>query len=151
MAIKNYSTVIPIDRTISEIQKMLGQHGARRIGMEYENKHVAAIAFEMQIGAQSASYRLPCRYEGIMRLLKEEMIDGSATMATMQRKKLKVTEAHCRAVGWRIVRDWLDAQLALIEAEMAEMQEVMLPYMVTADGRTVYQVLDGGRRLLEKK
>lgn len=147
MSIKNYSTVIPIDRTISEIQKMLGQHGARRVGMEYENKYVSAIAFEMQIGDQIAGYRLPCRYEGVYHLLKDDKI----ALETMRSKKIKFGEAHCRAVGWRIVRDWLYAQLALIEAQMAEMQEVMLPYMITADGRTVYEMLDGGRRLLEKK
>lgn len=147
MAIKNYTTDVPIERTIAEIQKMLGEHGARRVGMEYANKHIVAVAFEMDIAGQSASYKLPCRHEGIYRLLK----DDAKAQDIMRRNKVKFSENHCRAVGWRIVRDWLDAQLALIEAEMAELQEIMLPYMITSDGRTVYQVLDGGRRLLESK
>lgn len=147
MAIKNYSTIIPEARTIAEIQTMLGEHGARHIGMDYENKKVRAITFEMEIDGRFAAYRLPCRHEGIMQLLTGDKV----ALDTLRSKKLKLTEAHCRAVGWRIVRDWLDSQLALIEAEMAELQEVMLPYMIAGDGRTVYEVLDGGRRLLEDK
>jgi hypothetical protein len=133
MAIKNYTTLIPESRTIQEIQTMLARAGARRIGLDYENGQVAAIAFQMAVGDQLLSYRLPCRSEQIYHLLAT---DG---------------RAHARAVGWRIVRDWLDAQLALIETEMADLPEVMLPYLLISDGRTAYEVLNQGRNLLPKK
>lgn len=144
MAIKNYTTQIAAARTIAEIQQMLGEHGAHRIGLDYQDKQVAGITFQIEVDADVLTYRLPCRWQGIYELLK----DDARAQQVMRDKKIKFGDQHCRAVGWRIVRDWLDAQLALIEAEMADLKEVMLPYMLTRTGATVYQVLDGGRRLL---
>jgi hypothetical protein len=42
-------------------------------------------------------------------------------------------------VAWRVLKDWLEAQLALIEAGVADMSQVMLPYMRGDDGLTVWQ------------
>ena len=40
---------------------------------------------------------------------------------------------------WRIIKDWLNAQLALIEVGQAEMAEVFLPYALTNTGQTLFQ------------
>jgi len=42
-------------------------------------------------------------------------------------------------VAWRIIKDWIEAQLAIVEAEMVEMAEVFLPYAVTKSNKTLYQ------------
>jgi hypothetical protein len=36
--IKNYTTDIPVERTIAEIQKILAQNGARGIALEYDEQ-----------------------------------------------------------------------------------------------------------------
>ena len=41
------------------------------------------------------------------------------------------------------MKEWVAAQMALIETGMVEMEEVFLPYMLSGD-RTVYQVLSEG-------
>ena len=46
---------------------------------------------------------------------------------------------HAERVAWRVLKDWLEAQLALIEAGVADMTQVMLPYMQGDDGLTVWQ------------
>ena len=147
MAIKNYTTKIPASRTVGEIQEMLASHNAQHIGLDYQNKKVAAVTFEVVVGELTLRYLLPCRWQQIHRLLK----DDQAAQKVMRGKGISFGEEHCRAVGWRIVRDWLDAQLSLIEAEMADIKEVMLPYMLAHDGRTAYEVLGGGQLLLGKK
>ena len=43
----------------------------------------------------------------------------------------------------RIVKDWCDSQMALIDAGQAELAQVFLPYAQTADGETFYQKLKG--------
>jgi hypothetical protein len=50
-----------------------------------------------------------------------------------------LTPDHARDVAWRIVLDWLKAQLAIIAARQVSADEVLLPYMLTAPGTTVYQ------------
>lgn len=35
---------------------------------------------------------------------------------------------------------WLEAQVTLVQAQMATLDQVMLPYLLTAEGRTLYEV-----------
>ena len=48
------------------------------------------------------------------------------------------------------LKDWVEAQAAIIEAGMVTMEQVMLPYLeVRPDGTTLYQAyLTEGRKLL---
>ncbi len=41
-------------------------------------------------------------------------------------------------VGWRIVLRWVEAQLAMVESNLAEMGQVFLPYAVRGDGETLW-------------
>ena len=50
------------------------------------------------------------------------------------------TPEHAERVAWRIVKDWLEAQLAIIRTEMVTLDQVMLPYMVGDEGHTVYEL-----------
>ena len=43
-------------------------------------------------------------------------------------------------MGWRIVRDWLEAQMAVIQTEMVSLDQIMLPYMRGAEGKTFYEL-----------
>jgi tRNA nucleotidyltransferase/poly(A) polymerase len=64
--IKNYTTDIPVERTIAEIQKILAQNGARGIALEYdESGNIKDIFFkiilnnkELQIGRASCRERV---------------------------------------------------------------------------------------------
>jgi hypothetical protein len=40
MALKNYTTEVPANRSISEIQEMLQKHGVSGVMMEYERVRV---------------------------------------------------------------------------------------------------------------
>lgn len=53
----------------------------------------------------------------------------------------RMEQAHRTA--WRIVKEWVVAQMALIETGMVDMEEVFLPYMLIGN-RTVYEVLSEG-------
>ncbi len=55
------------------------------------------------------------------------------------------TRAQAARVAWRIIKDWIEAQLALVEAEQVDMVEVFLPYAQVQGGRTVYEALTSGK------
>ena len=57
------------------------------------------------------------------------------------RTSISTAYEHAERVAWRIVRDWLDAQLALIETQQATADQVLLPYRVLEGGRTVYEAV----------
>ena len=50
-------------------------------------------------------------------------------------------EEHAYRVAWRIIKDWIEAQMSLLETEMVRMEEIFLPYVITGTGQTVYQVM----------
>ena len=47
---------------------------------------------------------------------------------------------QAQRVAWRILKDWIESQIALMESGMVCMEEVFLPYMLAGD-RTVYDAL----------
>ena len=46
----------------------------------------------------------------------------------------KCNEQQAQKVAWRIIKDWVEAQMAIVEAQMADVAEVFLPYAVTNTG-----------------
>lgn len=50
----------------------------------------------------------------------------------------KATLEQAQRTCWRVVKVWLEAQLALIEAGLVDLPQVMLPFMIDEAGRTVY-------------
>jgi hypothetical protein len=58
-----------------------------------------------------------------------------------------LTPDHVERVAWRILGDWIAAQAAIIETEMVTLPQVMLPYMRTDDGSTVFERYETTRAL----
>ena len=52
-------------------------------------------------------------------------------------RKLKTDEQALR-VSWRIIKDWVQSQMAIVESEIAELPEIFLPYVVMDDGDTLF-------------
>lgn len=44
-------------------------------------------------------------------------------------------------VAWRIIKNWIEAQLAIIEAGQAEFSQVFLPYTQNQGGKTLYEII----------
>ncbi|GAI93622.1 unnamed protein product, partial [marine sediment metagenome] len=53
-----------------------------------------------------------------------------------------VNRAQAVRIAWRIVKDWTQAQAAIIETEMVKTEQVFLPYAITKDGQTVYDLFE---------
>jgi hypothetical protein len=138
MAILNYSTKIRPDRSVSEIQGLLGKRGARRVSVDYEQGRIAAVTFLLDVAGHEVFFRLPANREGVLATLKAQRVPR--TYQTIE---------HADAVAWRIVKDWIEAQLALVEAQQAQLAEVFLPYaVVNASGQTMFQAFENRQRML---
>lgn len=142
MALLTYSTKIAVEKTVSEMTSKLGKAGARFVTTEL-GKDGQPIALEFAIETKSGErwFRLPANTDAVLRVLGRQQRDGRIP-------RRLVTRDQAARVGWRILREWLLAQLAIIETEMVALDEVMLPWMVVADNRTVYQALSASRFML---
>jgi hypothetical protein len=130
MPILNYTTKIRPDRTTAEIQRMLGARGARRVTSDYRDGRIAAISFSLVVGEHEVDFRLPSNPDGVLRALKAQRVPRNYQNIE-----------HAESVSWRIVKDWIEAQLALVEAQQAQMAEVFMPYAVVR-GRTMFQLFE---------
>lgn len=132
MPLLNYTTEVPASRSIGQVQALLVEAGARSIMATYDQVGIpCAIAFEVETALGLRGFTLPVNSERVFAVLKRDR-------KVQPRFK---TPQQAERVAWRIVKDWLEAQLAIIRAEMVTLDQVMLPYMQSVDGGpTVYEL-----------
>ena len=128
MAILNYTTEIDPERTIMEIQKCLVRHGATKVVTDFKGTVPVAVTFCLILNGNTVGFSLPANYSGVLKAMQK---DNDIP------KKLKTEEQAIR-VSWRIIKDWIEAQMAIVEAQLVDMAEVFLPYLITKSGNTLY-------------
>ena len=138
MPILNYTTKIEAGKTIGEIQCILAKHGAKRIMHEYDdNGTCIALTFSIMTPCGERVFILPANTEAVYNVLIKQ--------------KVKCDKAQAERVAWRILKDWIEAQMAILESGMVEMEQIFLPYMANAQGQTVYQLYKEKNLLLESE
>jgi hypothetical protein len=144
MPIKNYTTTIASEKTIGEINKSLSKSGVRKIIVDYDDDgDPIGLTFSIPSPLKGANtemlfFALPCRWEGVLKVLH----------ADNKLPRTKRNKEQALRICWRILKDWIDAQMAMIDAEAATITEVFLPYVITKEGETLYQKMIGSPKLL---
>jgi hypothetical protein len=129
MPIMNYTTTVSPTKSLQEITSALVSAGATAIAQRYDQHgNVTALEFAIAYEGQLLRYSLPLRPDEVARVLATQRVAGQY-----------LRPEHVRRVAWRILRDWVKAQIAVIQSGMLTMPEVMFPYMHTGDGSTVWQ------------
>lgn len=130
MPLLNYTTKVPVSRTIGNVQALLVEAGARSISTEYDDVgNPTGMAFVVETAYGVRRFLVPVNTDAVFAVLAREKIQPQYK-----------TPEHAERVGWRIVKDWLEAQLAIIRTEMVTLDQVMLPYMADESGLTVYEL-----------
>lgn len=138
MPIANYTTSVPVSRSLAQISGMLVEAGASSVGQHFEEGRVVGVEFAVRTEYGPMQYRMPVRVLGVLAALESD--------TEVPRKSANIV--HAERVAWRIAHDWLRAQLALIQAGMATLPEVMFPYAMLGDGQTAFQTFQ--QRQLER-
>lgn len=138
MPLLNYTTSINPQKTVMEIQSMLSKAGASSIMADYDTDgNVVALSFRLKADGQDIAFKLPTAWQPVLETLKRQNVTRS----------LQTPEQALR-VAWRITKDWVAAQLAIIETRMVTTAQVFLPYAITKDGSTVYEYIANNSTLL---
>lgn len=133
MAILNYTTKISSDKTVGEIQSMLGKRNVKSVSIDYTNSRPSAIVFVLPVGSIDVRFRLPCNVKGVLKAMQNDR--------NIPRSSKTIEQAERTA--WRIIKDWTEAQLAIVEAGQAVMEEVFMPYAVMpSTNQTMFQVFN---------
>lgn len=141
MAILNYTTTVDAFKTVSEIEYILMKHKAKSIMKNYDGESITGLSFLIDTGVQQIPVKLPVKVDECLEVLKREKKNGT--------KSIKATREQAERVAWRILKDWVEAQMALLDIEMVRFEEIFLPYIVTETGQTIYERLEKKQFLLE--
>ena len=134
MAIKNYTSKSDVYESLGKIQGALAKAGASKIMVDYDAGRPTSVSFALTTPGGPRGFVLPAAVEGTLRVF--------------QRQKLKPDRAQAEITAWANVRDWVLAQLALIESCDVPMDQVFLPYLSDGHGKTLYDVYASGQLML---
>lgn len=131
MPIANYSTSVDALKSVGEIQGILVGHGATEILIGYaQDKTIKSLSFMVETPHGLLPFRMPVNALAVQKVLEEQGVDPRYR-----------TYEHAVRVAWRITKDWVRAQMALLETEMVKLEQVFLPYMMAGKDKTLYEAM----------
>lgn len=142
MAILNYTTTVDSFKTVSEIEYILMKHNAKSIMKNYDGESIIGLSFLIDTGVQRIPVRLPVKIDECLEVLKQEKKKSP-------RSNIKATREQAERVAWRILKDWTEAQMALLDIQMVRFEEIFLPYIEIGNGQTIYERLEEQQFLID--
>jgi len=136
MAKKFYmeTTQKSVPQTVAEIEDLFCRHRVTQVVKRFdEDGEVTGVWFLWRHPAgDELPFALPFRWEPIF---NEFRARRKRTRGTDEKD-----EAQARRVAARQVLRWVEAQLALIDCEMAQFHEVFMPYLCNGTGeKTLFE------------
>ena len=132
MAILNYTTTIEAQKTIHEISAILAKAKVQAILQEYDGfGNISALNFRVPTEFGIMTFRLPADAERVYKVICRDK--------ALPYSRRNIQQA--RRVAWRIVKAWVESQMAMVACGMVDMEQVFLPYAQSQDGSTLYENL----------
>jgi len=120
--IKNYTSSVPVERTISYIEMELIKIGINHIEKVYKDGFPEKIIFSISLpDVKRLSFRIPANVDTTAEILK-----GVPQYKGFDREKLL---AQARRTSWRLVYNWIEIQVAMVQLQQVDAVQVFLPYM----------------------
>ena len=133
----NYTTTIEATKTVAEMQRMLGEHGAEAVVVNYRDRQPVGLSFRLETPHGMRAYALPVHSDQVLATLRDQARRRVGELAKPSVARRACTPEQAHRVAWRVLRDWLTVQLAFIQTRMVTVDQVMLPYLIV-DGVTLY-------------
>lgn len=122
MNLKNYTSEVPAITSMGRIEKKLVEAGATDISKKYENGVCIAVRFRMLVNMKPLFFELPAKVDACFKVLWGEISRPKAD--TKER-----TMQQAERTAWKIISDWVDIQISMVQLEQAELMQVFLPFI----------------------
>ena len=131
-----YTTSIEPQITIGEITENLVKHGAKAVMSKYtDDGKIEALSFQIATPeGRVMAIMLPCDPVPVYKVLERQYREGKVG-------RKSVDEHQALRVAWRIVKYWVEAQMALLETQMVKMEQIFLPYAIVRNGKTLFEAM----------
>lgn len=122
--IKNYTSSVPVDRTLARIEAALVKGGATGIAKEYKDQDLTALSFSIVMPEPQGrmAIRLPANAEAVYQTMR-------AAVKRPRAGTLAKLKEQANRTAWKLMQDWVEVQCSLIEMHQAEFLQVFLPYV----------------------
>ena len=126
---------IPAEQAAAEIMSILVKKGATDILTHHGPAGMATgLKWRMETANGTMGFSLPINTDAVFEILTRDPLMKTNPAARMQ---------QANRTAWRTIKEWILAQMALIDTEMVTVEDVFLPYMITGK-QALYQVLSNG-------
>jgi hypothetical protein len=120
MPILNYTTEVSVDKTVNEIYRILTNAGAKQVTFENSgDKLVTAITFVVDLDGEPLAFRLEPSPDGVLASMRRDNAP----------RRYQNTKQALR-VAWRILKNAVDAQMAIYQSKQADLAEIFVAHAV---------------------
>lgn len=135
--LKNYTSEVPAITSMGRIEKALVEAGASDISKKYADGVCSAVTFRIPVNNIPMFFLLPARADACFKILW-----GSMNAQGQRQANKRKWQEQAERTAWKIIADWVDIQLSMIQLEQAELMQVFLPYAYDpASDQTFYEKL----------
>jgi hypothetical protein len=136
MNIRNYTSSVPAERSISQIERIIIEMGARNLMKEYDGSgKVDSISFSIKQGEGIVPFKLPAKCGAIKKLL----LQGYRRPSKIQEHSAAL---QAERTAWKNLKEWVELQAVMIKLEQVEFMEVFMPYVYSLQkGKTFYELM----------
>lgn len=128
MKLKNYTSGVRVEKSISEIESLLVKAGATAVSRFYVNGRLGGFLFEIPVRGIPMTFKLPSNPEAVERVMKEGV--RKPHKGTMKRiGTLERIKEQAERTAWKLLNEWVHIQLSMISMQQAEAMQVFLPYI----------------------
>lgn len=133
----NYTTSVPPEKSILEIEKLLARAGATKIAKDYDGAgDVVAFFFSLPTAKGDLLIRLPCNIENVYTVMMNEI-------KKPQHDTEKRIREQSHRIAWRIVLDSVTVDITRITLGQVKLEQVFLPYMIDPQtGQTFFEYVE---------
>lgn len=137
--LKNYTSSVPINLTLSYIEAYLMECGVSGITKQVEKGTCAALFFHLEINGDRFTIRLPAQVDKVQDYFWREYV----SRAKRPNKTKEDFREQAERTAWKIQQDWVQVQMSLIKLKQVHFLEVFMGFLW--DGKqSYYQRLEGG-------
>ena len=121
MAIKNYTSEVTVNKSVQHIEDRRVKIGAFNILKEYSESELSGICFIIKTNNKEIPFKLPSKVKNVENYL-------ASKVKKRRSGTLNKIKSQAARTAWKLLSDWVDIQVSLIELDQAEPLEVFLPY-----------------------
>jgi len=133
MFLKNYTSEVPVQKTISRIEQLLAESGASNVSKDYKDGKIVSLMFTVELNGRFINFKMPADSGKIFEAMwKKVSRPHSGT-------RIKIAEQSERT-AWKLLQDSLEVECTRLKLQQTEFMQVFLPYVWDGE-KTFYAAL----------